>query len=102
MDCILQVRVEELSANEATAFWPRILLVAPTYARYQQAASRTIPLVRLVPVEQAGEQTMPSGESLPSWWSRCPACSRARNRSSAHHRIEVGLTPIRKRRRYPS
>jgi F420H(2)-dependent quinone reductase len=65
MDRILQVRVEELSANEATAFWPRILLVAPTYARYQQAASRTIPLVCLVPVEQAGEQTMPSDEALP-------------------------------------
>ena len=65
MDRILQVRVAELSSDEATAFWPRILLVAPTYARYQQAASRTIPLVRLVPVEQAGEQTMPSDEALP-------------------------------------
>ena len=65
MDRILQVRAEELSTDETTAFWPHILRVAPTYARYQQATSRTIPLVRLVPVGQVGEQTMPSGEALP-------------------------------------
>jgi deazaflavin-dependent oxidoreductase (nitroreductase family) len=65
MDRILQVRAEELSADETTAFWPRVLRVAPTYARYQKATSRTIPLVRLVPALQAGEQTMPSGEALP-------------------------------------
>ncbi len=64
MDRILQVRAEELSAEEAIAFWPRVLRVAPSYARYQQATSRTIPFVRLVPVPQAGEQTMPSGETL--------------------------------------
>jgi len=64
MDHILQVRAEELSAEETTAFWPRILHVAPTYARYQQATSRPIPLVRLVPVGQAGEQTSPPGEAL--------------------------------------
>jgi len=66
MDCTLQVRAKELSTDETIAFWPRILRVAPGYARYQKATSRTIPLVRLVPVEQAGEQTMPSSEALPS------------------------------------
>jgi deazaflavin-dependent oxidoreductase (nitroreductase family) len=66
MDRILQVHPEEMSTEEGTAFWPRVLRVAPTYARYQQATSRTIPLVRLVPVGQAGEQTMPSGEALPA------------------------------------
>ena len=65
MDRILQVHAEELPADEATAFWPSILRVAPTYARYLQATSRTIPLVRLVPALQTGEQTMPSGEALP-------------------------------------
>ncbi len=55
MDRILQVRAEELPADETTAFWPYILRVAPAYARYQKATSRTIPLVRLVPVGQAGE-----------------------------------------------
>jgi hypothetical protein len=30
--------------------WPRILRRAPGYARYQRATSRTIPLVRLVPL----------------------------------------------------
>jgi deazaflavin-dependent oxidoreductase (nitroreductase family) len=62
MDRILKVRAEELSADETTAFWPRVLRVAPTYERYQRATNRTIPLVRLVPVEQIGEPTMPSGE----------------------------------------
>jgi deazaflavin-dependent oxidoreductase (nitroreductase family) len=65
MDRTLQVRAEELSTDETTAFWPRVLHVAPTYARYQQATSRPIPLVRLVPVGQAGEQTVPSSEALP-------------------------------------
>jgi len=64
-DRILQVRAQELTTDEAPAFWPRILRVAPTYARYQQATSRTIPLVRLVPVGQAGEQTVSGDEALP-------------------------------------
>ncbi len=65
MDRILQVRAEELSADEATAFWPRVLHVAPTYVRYQQATSRTIPLVRLVPTEAVAEQTKTRDEILP-------------------------------------
>ncbi len=65
MDRILQVRAEELSAEETTVFWPRILHVAPSYARYQQATSRPIPLVRLVPAEAAGEQTKTRDEALP-------------------------------------
>jgi F420H(2)-dependent quinone reductase len=65
MDRTVQVRPEELSADETSAFWPHILRVAPAYARYQKATNRTIPLVRLIPVGQAGEQTMPSGEVLP-------------------------------------
>jgi F420H(2)-dependent quinone reductase len=64
-DRILQVRAEELSVEEMTAFWPRVLRVAPTYERYQKATNRPIPLVRLVPVRQAGEQTMPGSEALP-------------------------------------
>jgi len=65
MDRTVQVRAEELSADETSAFWPRILRVAPAYARYHKATHRTIPLVRLIPVGQAGEQTMPSGEVQP-------------------------------------
>ena len=57
MDRIMQVHAERLSNDEAIAFWPRVLLIAPAYERYQRATSRTIPLVRLTPVEQAGEQT---------------------------------------------
>jgi len=65
MDHTFQVHAEELSSNEAIAFWPRILRVAPTYERYQRATNRTIPLVRLVPVGRAREQAMPSGEVVP-------------------------------------
>ena len=59
MDRTLQVHAEEMSADEAMAFWPHVLRFAPAYARYQQATSRTIPLVRLVSVGRAGEQHTP-------------------------------------------
>ena len=65
MDRIVRVHAEELSADEAPAFWTYILRVAPAYARYQKATSRTIPLVRLVSALQAGAQTMPGDEALP-------------------------------------
>ena len=55
-DRSLQVRAEELSEEEAAAFWPRILQIAPGNARYRKATSRAIPLVRLVPIEP-GEGT---------------------------------------------
>jgi deazaflavin-dependent oxidoreductase (nitroreductase family) len=46
----LQARAEELSAEEEAVFWPRVLQVAPDYARYPRRTSRRIPMVRLVPV----------------------------------------------------
>ena len=49
-DRTLQALAEELSAEEAVAFWPRVLQVAPDYARYQRRTVRRIPMVRLVPV----------------------------------------------------
>ena len=49
----LAVRAEELSAQEAAAFWPRVLQVAPDYARYPRRTSRRIPLLRLVPATPA-------------------------------------------------
>jgi F420H(2)-dependent quinone reductase len=51
MDRTLQVRAEELPAAEAAAFWPSILRRAPGYGRYQKATNRTLPIVRLVPLE---------------------------------------------------
>lgn len=44
-----QVRAEELSADEVTAFWPQILRRSPDYIRYLKCTNRTIPLVRLIP-----------------------------------------------------
>ena len=52
----LQARAEELSAEEAAAFWPHVLQVAPDYARYLRRTSRRIPLIRLVPI---GPGTLP-------------------------------------------
>jgi len=49
MDRTLHVRAEELSDDEADAFWPHVLQTAPDYARYPRRTSRRIPLVRLVP-----------------------------------------------------
>jgi deazaflavin-dependent oxidoreductase (nitroreductase family) len=43
------VRAEELTTDEAAAFWPRLLHRAPSYERYLRATRRTIPLVRLTP-----------------------------------------------------
>lgn len=49
MNRIYQVHAEELSPDEATTFWPRVLHIAPTFARYQKNSTRTISLIRLVP-----------------------------------------------------
>ena len=46
----IAVRAEVLPADAAAAWWPQILRRAPTYERYVRATSRTIPIVRLVPV----------------------------------------------------
>jgi hypothetical protein len=50
----LLVSAEELSASEAAAFWPEVVRALPGYARYTRATSRTIPLVRLVPLRTGG------------------------------------------------
>ena len=50
----LRVRAEELSAEEAAAFWTRVLQVAPDYARYPRRTSRRIPMIRLVPATPTG------------------------------------------------
>ena len=62
MDRTFQVHAEEMSNDEAIAFWPCVLRIAPTYERYQKATKRSIPLVRLVPVERGKEQDMPGDE----------------------------------------
>lgn len=49
MDRALRVRAEELSSDEASAFWPRVLQAAPDYARFPKRTSRRIPLIRLIP-----------------------------------------------------
>jgi deazaflavin-dependent oxidoreductase (nitroreductase family) len=53
-DRTLAVRAEELSGAEAAAFWPEVVRTLPGYARYPRATSRTIPLVRLVPLGTEG------------------------------------------------
>ncbi len=48
----LDVRAEELSPDEATEWWARIVARAPDYERYTRATARTIPIIRLVPVSK--------------------------------------------------
>ena len=43
----LAVRAERMSAEEAAAFWPKLLGIAPDYERYLRRTTREIPLVRL-------------------------------------------------------
>lgn len=44
----LDVRAEELAADEANEWWARILERSPEYERYARATARTIPILRLV------------------------------------------------------
>jgi len=46
----VQVRAEELPAEDAAAWWPQVLQIAPDYGRYLRRTGRVIPLVRLTPV----------------------------------------------------
>jgi deazaflavin-dependent oxidoreductase (nitroreductase family) len=50
----IAVRAEELPADEAGAWWARILRRDPSYERFARATSRTIPILRLVPVPTPG------------------------------------------------
>ena len=49
----IPVRAEELPADEAAAWWKRILDRDPSYGRYARATSRQIPILRLVPTPEA-------------------------------------------------
>jgi deazaflavin-dependent oxidoreductase (nitroreductase family) len=53
----LDVRAEQLSPEEAAAFWPRVLDTAPEYAKYPRRTARVIPLVRLIPLDGSGKGT---------------------------------------------
>ena len=48
----LAVRAEELSADDAAAWWPRVLETAPDYARFPARTGRRLPLLRLVPLDE--------------------------------------------------
>lgn len=47
-DRTMRVRAEELPPKVAADWWQRILRLDPSYARYQRATERTIPILRLV------------------------------------------------------
>lgn len=49
----MAVHAEELPADEAAAWWPRIVRRDPHYERYARATSRRLPIVRLVPTVDA-------------------------------------------------
>ncbi len=49
----MQVLAEQMPAMDAAAFWPRVLEIAPDYARYPRRTARVIPLLRLIPADRA-------------------------------------------------
>lgn len=53
----IPVRAEELAADDATTWWARIVRRDPNYERYARATSRTIPVIRLVPVAEEDRAT---------------------------------------------
>lgn len=46
-----QVRAEVIPAEEAAAWWGRIVKRSPDYERYARATYRRFPIIRLVPVD---------------------------------------------------
>jgi deazaflavin-dependent oxidoreductase (nitroreductase family) len=52
----IAVRAVELSAEEAAACWPRVLQIAPQYAKWRNRTDRVIPLLRLIPVQKGGPE----------------------------------------------
>lgn len=56
---VMAVRAEELSDDEATATWPRVLATAPDYTRYRGRTDRRIPLLRLIPLPDVAPGTVP-------------------------------------------
>lgn len=49
-----EARAVPMTEEEVVACWPRVLEVAPDYARYRRRTAREIPLVRLVRVAPDG------------------------------------------------
>jgi deazaflavin-dependent oxidoreductase (nitroreductase family) len=52
----IEVRAEELGADEARTWWRQIVLKSPDYERYARATTRTIPILRLVPIDPSPRQ----------------------------------------------
>ena len=53
----LAVRATEMHPEEAADWWPCVLATAPDYARYPQRTGRRIPLLRLIPVDDATSES---------------------------------------------
>ncbi|MDQ1322819.1 MAG: hypothetical protein QG587_153 [Chloroflexota bacterium] len=63
----IPVIARELAEDEGTAWWDRILLAAPDYARYARATTRRFPIVRLTPAASAREHgPVATGRGRPS------------------------------------
>lgn len=51
----LSVRAVEMNRREAEEWWPRVLAIAPDYARFRERTDRRIPMLRLVPLNDGPE-----------------------------------------------
>jgi len=59
----MAVQAQVLPDVEAAAWWERIVRIQPTYDRFRRATSRPFPVVRLTPVDGAGNA--PEAASFP-------------------------------------
>ena len=90
-DRTLGVAAEELSAAEATAFWPEIVRALPGYARYQQATTRKIQLVRLVLAGLGGNPAY----TLVAYATNTATADRETHREAASSdRAQVDVKPV--------
>jgi deazaflavin-dependent oxidoreductase (nitroreductase family) len=55
------VRAEDVTGEERDRLYERAIAVFRGYEQYQKEAPRTIPVVRLVPVEKAGNESRGAG-----------------------------------------
>jgi F420H(2)-dependent quinone reductase len=67
-------RARALGAAEATAVWPKLDAVYPTFAKYRRRTHRVIPIIELTPLMSVPSAKVPPERALPE--------SRAERRSS--------------------
>ena len=96
-DRTLRVHAEGLSVEEAAAFWPAVLQIAPDYAKYPRRTTRRMRLIRLVPATGTEwvTRSRPGCRGMPAVnRQRSPRSVLASDRKSGH-RVQRLLRALR-------